>query len=107
VKSSGKSRLKPLCCTPPGWKKKFNMMDTPGYLDFMTEAFAALRVADFALVVVHAQHGVGVGTERVWNYATECGLPKIMVVNAMDKEHARLTMFWPTFAPSTALGCFR
>jgi elongation factor G len=68
--------------------KKFNIMDTPGYLDFMTEAFAALRVADFALVVVHAQHGIGVGTERVWNYATECEIPKIIVVNAMDKEHA-------------------
>jgi elongation factor G len=68
--------------------KKFNIMDTPGYLDFMSEALAALRVADFALVVVHAQHGIGVGTERVWNYATECGIPKIIVVNAMDKEHA-------------------
>ena len=41
--------------------KKFNIMDTPGYLDFMSEALAALRVADFALVVVHAQHGIGVG----------------------------------------------
>jgi elongation factor G len=69
--------------------KQFNIMDTPGYLDFMSEALAALRVADFALVVVHAQHGVGVGTDRVWNYATECGIPKIIVVNAMDKEHAR------------------
>jgi elongation factor G len=69
--------------------KKFNIMDTPGYLDFMSEALAALRVADFALVVVHAQHGIGVGTERVWNYATECGIPKIIVVNAMDKEHAK------------------
>jgi elongation factor G len=69
--------------------KKFNIMDTPGYLDFMTEAFAALRVADFALIVVHAQHGIGVGTDRVWNYANDCGIPKIIVVNAMDKEHAR------------------
>src|SRR3974377_503852 len=50
-------------------EKKFNIMDTPGYLDFMSEALAALRVADIALVVVHAQHGIGVGTERVWNYA--------------------------------------
>src|ERR1700757_1406879 len=68
--------------------RKFNIMDTPGYLDFMSEALAALRVADIAVVVVHAQHGFGVGTERVWNYATECGIPKIIVVNAMDKEHA-------------------
>ena len=59
-----------------------------GTLDFMSEALAALRVADFALVVVHAQHGIGVGTERVWNYATECGIPKIIVVNAMDKQNA-------------------
>ena len=65
--------------------KKFNILDTPGYLDFISEALSALRVADFALVVVHAQHGIGVGTERVWNYATEFGIPKILVVNAMDK----------------------
>jgi elongation factor G len=65
--------------------KKFNILDTPGYLDFISEALSALRVADFALVVVHAQHGIGVGTERGWNYATEFGLPKILVVNAMDK----------------------
>ena len=55
-------------------EKKFNIMDTPGYLDFISEALAALHVADFALVVVHAQHGIGVGTERVWNCATECGI---------------------------------
>src|SRR4030095_13981019 len=69
--------------------KKFNILDTPGYLDFISESLAALRVADFALVVVHAQHGINVGTERVWNCATECGIPKIIVVNAMDKPNAR------------------
>ena len=69
--------------------KKFNIMDTPGYLDFMSEALAALRVADIAVVVVHAQHGIGVGTERVWNYATECGIPKIIVINAIDKQNAK------------------
>ena len=68
--------------------KKFNIMDTPGYLDFTSEALAALRVADLALIVVHAQHGIGVGTERVWDYATECGIPKILAINAMDKENA-------------------
>ena len=65
--------------------KKFNILDTPGYLDFVGEALSALRVADFALVVMHAQHGIGVGTERVWKYATELGIPKIIVVNAVDK----------------------
>jgi elongation factor G len=67
--------------------KKFNIIDTPGYLDFISESLAALRVADFALVVVNAQHGVGVGTERVWKCASDYGLPKILVVNALDKPN--------------------
>jgi elongation factor G len=67
--------------------KKFNILDTPGYQDFVGEALSALRVADFALVVVHAQHGIGVGTERIWNYATEFGIPKVIVVNAVDKQN--------------------
>ena len=65
--------------------QKFKIIDTPGYLDFVSEALSALRVADFALVVVHSQHGIGVGTERVWKFATEFGIPKILVVNALDK----------------------
>src|SRR5689334_15273884 len=68
--------------------KKLNILDTPGYLDFISEALAAVRVADFALVVVHAQHGIGVGTEWTWRYATDCGIPKILVVNAVDKQNA-------------------
>jgi elongation factor G len=68
-------------------ERKLNIIDTPGYLDFISEALAALRVADFAFVVVHAQHGIGVGTERVWNCATECGIPKAIVVNAIDKQN--------------------
>jgi elongation factor G len=67
--------------------KKFNLIDTPGYLDFISEGLGALRVGDFALVVVHAQHGLGVGTERVWDYATGYGIPKMIVVNAVDKEN--------------------
>ncbi|HUA69307.1 MAG TPA: elongation factor G [Candidatus Saccharimonadales bacterium] len=67
--------------------KKFNIIDTPGYLDFISEGLGALRVGDFALVVVHAQHGLGVGTERAWNYATNYGIPKMIVVNALDKEN--------------------
>jgi elongation factor G len=67
--------------------KKFNIIDTPGYLDFISEGLGALRVGDFALVVIHAQHGIGVGTGRVWNCATGYGLPKMIVVNALDKEN--------------------
>src|SRR5713226_5308665 len=68
--------------------KKFNIIDTPGYADFISEGLGALRVGDFALVVVQAHHGVLVGTEQVWKYATHYGIPKIIVVNAFDKERS-------------------
>src|SRR5437762_5385146 len=68
--------------------KKFNLIDTPGYLDFISEGLGALRVGDFALVVVHANHGVGVGTDQVWSYAAQYGIPKMIVINALDKEQA-------------------
>src|SRR5258708_2466113 len=66
--------------------KKFNILDCPGYADFISEGLGALRVGDFALIAVHANHGVGVGTDAVWKYATEDGIPKMIVVNAIDKE---------------------
>jgi elongation factor G len=66
--------------------KKFNLLDCPGYTDFISEGLGALRVGDFALIVVNASHGVGVGTDAVWKYATQCGIPKMIVVNALDKE---------------------
>ena len=68
--------------------KKFNLLDCPGYADFISEGLGALRVGDFALIVVNASHGVGVGTDAVWKYATQQGIPKMIVVNAFDKEHA-------------------
>jgi elongation factor G len=66
--------------------KKFNLLDCPGYADFISEGIGALRVGDFALVVVHANHGVGVGTDAVWRYATEDQIPKMLVLNAFDRE---------------------
>ena len=67
--------------------KKLNVIDTPGYLDFVSEAQAALRVCDFAVVVVHAVDGPGVGTDQVWRYATDFEIPKMIVINMLDKEH--------------------
>ncbi|MBN2507499.1 MAG: elongation factor G [Verrucomicrobia bacterium] len=67
--------------------RKFNFVDTPGYLDFISESLGALRVSDFAVVVVNAAHGLGVGTEQVWKHATAYNLPKIIVLNGLDKEH--------------------
>jgi len=68
--------------------KKLNIIDTPGYQDFISEALGSLRVCDFALVVVHGVDGVLLGTEEVWGFATDFGIPKMIVVNMMDKEHA-------------------
>ncbi len=68
--------------------KKFNIIDTPGYSDFISESLGALRVADLALIVIHANHGVEVGTQQVWEYAINYGIPKILVINALDKEHS-------------------
>jgi len=68
--------------------RKFNVIDCPGYADFISEGLGALRVGDFALVVVHANHGAGVGTGAVWKYATEYGIPKMVVVNAFDKDES-------------------
>jgi elongation factor G len=67
--------------------KKFNVLDTPGYADFIGETLAALRVADLAAVVVHGEHGVELGTQTVWNYANTYKLPRILILNALDKEN--------------------
>lgn len=73
------------------WKeKKFNVLDTPGYLDFICESLSALRVADMALVVVHANHGVSIGTEQTWKIATKNEIPRIIILNALDKENIDL-----------------
>lgn len=69
--------------------KKFNIIDCPGYADFISEPLCALRVADFALVVANTTHGIEVGTDRMWDTATLYGLPKFLVLNMLDKEHTR------------------
>ena len=73
---------------PVEWKNtKINLIDTPGYADFIGEVKAGLRVADAALVVVTAEKGVEVGTELTWQYADERALPRIVVVNKLDREN--------------------
>ncbi len=69
--------------------KKFNLLDTPGYSDFISEGLGAVRVGDFALIVINAAHGLGVGTDAAWEYATKFGLPKILVVNGLDKANVK------------------
>ncbi len=73
---------------PVEWKDtKINFIDTPGYADFVGEVKAGLRVADAALVVVTAEKGVEVGTELTWQYANERNLPRMVLVNKLDREN--------------------
>jgi elongation factor G len=71
------------------WKdKRLNIIDTPGYADFIGEVAGALRVVDSAIIVLDSVSGVDVGTEKVWEYATKYQIPCLFFVNAMTKEHA-------------------
>ena len=73
------------------WNKhKINIIDTPGIANFLTDARAALRVCDAAAVVVDAVAGVEVQTEKVWGIADEYELPRLVVLNRLDRERASL-----------------
>ncbi|HEY1353476.1 MAG TPA: elongation factor G [Ktedonobacteraceae bacterium] len=73
---------------PVEWKdSKINLIDTPGYPDYVGEVKAGLRVADAALMVVTAEKGVEVGTELTWQYADERRLPRMVLVNKLDREN--------------------
>ena len=67
---------------------KINFIDTPGYAAFVAHARPAIRTADCGIVVVDGVKGVEVQTERVWAYANEFMLPRMMVVSKLDKEHS-------------------
>ena len=71
-------------------KQKINIIDTPGVGNFLADARAALHVSDAALVVVDAVAGVMVQTEKVWETAEELGLPRLVVLNRLDRERASL-----------------
>ncbi len=70
-------------------EKKFNLIDAPGYLDFVGEALGALAVVDMALVTIHAVNGIEVGTDQMWSKTSEIGIPKLIVVNGLDREHTK------------------
>lgn len=67
---------------------KINFLDTPGYTDFVGEMISALSVADSALVMIDAVSGFEVGTEVAWNYCDKFNLPRILLINKMDRENA-------------------
>ncbi len=78
----------------PAWcewnKTKINLIDTPGMANFLSDARAALHVVDAALVVVDAVSGAEVQTEKVWAEAEALGLPRLVVLNRLDRERASL-----------------
>jgi elongation factor G len=78
-----------LSILPCQWQGvKINLIDTPGYSDFVGEVRAAMRVAEGAIILVCAASGVEVGTEQVWSYCEEAKLPRLIFVNKMDRENA-------------------
>jgi elongation factor G len=67
---------------------KINLLDTPGYTDFVGEVVSALRVADGAVVLVDSVAGAEVGTEISWEYANVFNLPRFVVINKMNRDNA-------------------
>ena len=67
---------------------KINVLDTPGYTDFVGEVVSALRVVDGAVILVDSVAGLEVGTEIVWNYCDTFKLPRLVVINKMDRDNA-------------------
>jgi elongation factor G len=83
-----------LALAPFEWKAsdgetyKVNLIDTPGYTDFLGDVDAALSIADLAVIVVSAVDGVEVGTELVWARCAAAGLPRMVFINKEDKQRA-------------------
>ena len=67
---------------------KINVIDTPGYFDFVGEVMQGIHVADSAVIVVSAKSGVSVGTEKSWAYAKEHKVARLFFINKMDEENA-------------------
>ena len=74
------------------WKDmKYNMIDTPGFFDFVGGVKEGLRAADSALIVLSGRSGVSVGTENVFKYAKQKGVPTMFFVNKIDDDRADYT----------------
>ena len=74
---------------PVEWREtKINIIDAPGYADFIGDVKSALRVSDAAIILIDASAGVEVGTEQAWRLAEERGIPRLIFINKMDRENA-------------------
>lgn len=75
------------------WKEnRINIIDTPGFINFIEDARGCLRISDGAVVIVSAISGVKAETEKVWKYACEFEVPRMVFINKMDKESANFYM---------------
>ncbi|HEX7475988.1 MAG TPA: elongation factor G [Dehalococcoidales bacterium] len=78
-----------LSVLPYAWQGvKVNLLDTPGYSDFVGEVKSALRVTEGAVVLIGATSGIEVGTDQVWQYCEEAGISRLIFINKMDRENA-------------------
>ena len=74
---------------PLEWRDhKINVLDAPGYADFVGEIKSAVRAADAAVIVLCAASGVEVGSEQIWAYLDEARLPRLVFMNKLDRENA-------------------
>lgn len=77
---------------PVIWKDvKINLIDTPGYLDFVGEVLQGISVADSSVIIVDAKSGIEVGTELAWDYAIDAGIPKSFFINKFDDPDANFS----------------
>ena len=84
------------------WKKNYiNIIDTPGDDNFLSDTKFSLQAADAVIVVLDATAGVKVGTEKVWNFADEQKLPRIVLINKMDRERADFFKVVDEISPCT------
>src|SRR5947209_1153116 len=82
-----------LAVAPVEWEEcKINVIDVPGYAEFIGEVKAAMRVSDAALLLMDASAGVEVGTEQAWRFAGERGLARFVFINKMERENADFNM---------------
>lgn len=91
---------------PLEWKDhKINVLDAPGYADFIGDMRAAMRVADLAVFVVSGVEGIEVQTQIAWNHAEELGLPRMIFVNKLDRENSSFRATLESLRETFGKGC--
>ena len=74
------------------WKgHRVNLVDTPGFINFLEDTRGCLRAVDGAVVIVSALSGVKAETQKIWKYASEFEIPRVIFINKMDKDNANFS----------------